>query len=236
MKKIFYYIICWILLVVLFNIICFTVPTEINGMYKFGGAFWTGYGFITITFVIHFVYACFALSVSNKEKQILNIPLMIISIVEIVLMIVCGSICMIVPDLPSWVGIILCSVILIFSLFILLVVKIVGENMSKKNSTLNRKTDTYREILNTAQFLCTVVRNDTEKEHVNKLIDAIKYSDAVSSLGTVEIEKEIIRSLNDLMRLLDENKEISFGDEVDTILRLVEKRKIICKSEKREIG
>ena len=66
MKKGFmYYAICWIALVVLFNIICFVTPNEINGLNKFAGAFWSGYGFIMLTFVGHLIYDCFALSTNN---------------------------------------------------------------------------------------------------------------------------------------------------------------------------
>lgn len=38
------YVIVWVAVVVLFNVIVFITPNEVAGMSKFGGAFWVGYG------------------------------------------------------------------------------------------------------------------------------------------------------------------------------------------------
>ena len=55
-KEVRNYVIIWILLVALFNVICFVTPAEVNGISKYQGAFWPGYGFITATFIIHMIF------------------------------------------------------------------------------------------------------------------------------------------------------------------------------------
>lgn len=61
MKKTFRnYIVVWLILLVIFNVVVFVAPNEVAGLSKFGGAFWTGYIFITLAFIGQLVCAYFA--------------------------------------------------------------------------------------------------------------------------------------------------------------------------------
>ena len=52
MKKTFnYYSICWLISLVVFNVIAFVTPNDIAGVSKFTGTFWSGYIFITLAFI-----------------------------------------------------------------------------------------------------------------------------------------------------------------------------------------
>ena len=67
-KKQMYYIIVWIALISLFNVLFFVTPDEINGIKTFSGAFWPGYVFITIAFLGHLVFSIVCLSENNYGK------------------------------------------------------------------------------------------------------------------------------------------------------------------------
>ena len=147
-KSLKYYIIVWIALVGLFNIVCFVTPNEIGGMNKFTGSFWAGYGFVVAAFVLHLVYACFAFNEANAEKRVINTPLTVISFIELLLMGIVGTLCIAVFWTPTWVSIIICYFVLLLSVIFFISAKAVGENTQSANISLNRKTSNFRELDN----------------------------------------------------------------------------------------
>ena len=107
-KKFKYYALIWAILLAVFNVICFVTPSEAAGMSKFGGAFWAGYIFITLAFIGQLVCAYFALKTDDKTKLFYNIPIIRVSYTGLILTLVFGALCMAIPNLPNWVGIIVC--------------------------------------------------------------------------------------------------------------------------------
>ena len=234
-KNLLYYIICWIGLVALFNLVCFVTPDEFNGSYKFAGAFWSGYGFIMATFVAHLIYALIILSEKEQEKRILNMPIIIISCVEIMLMVVCGTLCMVIPDLPNWVGIIVCSSILVFSVISLVVIRNVGENSSKANMKLNAETEFYRTLTDTAQLLLSFAKSPEVKAIAISVKDAIRYSDPVSSDDIHSMELEIEASMNLLLEMIKNDESIDMiKTKSEELLNLIEYRNKKCMTLKRQ--
>ena len=95
MKKNFkYFAVIWAILLALFNVICFVTPDEMNGMSKFGGAFWVGYIFITIAFVGQLICAFIAFKAENIEKMFYNVPLISLSFIGLIVMAVVGALTM----------------------------------------------------------------------------------------------------------------------------------------------
>ena len=234
-KNLLYYIVCWIGLVALFNVVCFVTPEEFNGLYKFEGAFWSGYGFIMATYVAHLIYAVIVLSVKEQEKRILNMPVMIVSYMELALMVVCGAICMIIPDLPNWVGVIACSIILVFSIISLSVIKTVDENSSKANMKLNAEMGFYRNLMDTAQLLISTSKSLEVKTIAVSVKDAIQYSDPVSSDAIHSIELEIEESMNQLLVLIKNDESVDMiQTKADALLTLIELRNKKCMAQKRQ--
>ena len=116
MKKVFNsYAIIWAILLAVFNVICFVTPNEVAGMSKFGGAFWAGYVFITIAFIGQLVCAYFALKTDSNTRLFYNIPIIRISYIGLIVTVIVGALCMAIPDLPNWVGIIVCMLVLAFT-------------------------------------------------------------------------------------------------------------------------
>ena len=234
-NKMKYYVISWIVLVALFNVVCFVTPEEINGVSKYDGAFWSGYGFIMATFILHFIYAIFSLSTNSKEKRILNVPLMIISCCELVLMVIAGLVCMVIPGLPNWVGSIVCSIILAFSVLSVITFKGVGENSSNANRVLNERTNKFRELYDVSVLIERNARNEESRQLARKVSEAIKYSDPVSDESLFSMENEIELKLNNLSNLISNEEEMDIvKGKVNELLSLIEARNNKCKTMKRQ--
>ena len=134
MKRFKTYIVVWILLVILFNLCCFVTPSEINGVSKYSGGFWPCYGLVMLAFVLHLVFASKAFSEKSREKQLQNTSLTVISFFELALMVIAGAICVLVQSIPYWVGVIVCYVVLAFSIIFLLSAMTVGQNAVEQGS------------------------------------------------------------------------------------------------------
>lgn len=131
MKKSFkYYAIIWALLFAIFNIATFVSPNEAMGLSKFEGAFWSGYIFITIAFLGQLAVAYFAFNAKNAQKFFYNIPLIRISRTGVVLTTLFGIICMVIPNLPNWIGIVLCFAVLAFNVVSLVKAKAAADIVS----------------------------------------------------------------------------------------------------------
>ena len=233
-KKQIHYIIVWIALISLFNILCFVTPDEISGIKTFSGAFWPGYVFITVAFLGHLVFSMVCLSESNYEKRVLNIPLTIISYFELAVMVSVGLACMLVPGVPNWLGIIICYAILVASVLFLMSAKVVGENAASANKSLNAKVFQMREITNQASELIAMSKDSDTRALLQSVYEAIRYSDPVSTEETQPEECEMIKLLAEIKALIECEKSETIRTKADTIIHLTEQRNNKCKSLKRQ--
>lgn len=221
----------------LFHVVCFVTPNEINEAEKFTGAFWSGYGFMMVAFVGHLVYSCIVFSERNYEKSVMNTPLTVISFVELGVMIIVSIICMKVPGVPIWVGILLCYMVLILSVVTLLCVNVVGEKTAKANIILNQKTYRFREFIDKAQEMTSLAKTPEKKVIAEKIYEAIRYSDLVSAEETQEEERLIQALLEELSMEISatkENEAEMIDEKATQLLRLIEIRNNKCKAMKRQ--
>ena len=84
------YIVIWIATVILLNLICFLAPISVGDTGDHFGGFWARYGFLKAAFDLHLVFLCIALLEKNKDRKVLNTPLIIISSTELCFMILAG--------------------------------------------------------------------------------------------------------------------------------------------------
>ena len=110
-KNFKYYIAAWAVLTVIFNVIAFATPA-VDGASKFNGAFWSGYVLIMLALIGQLVCAYFAFKAKSKEQLFLKLPLVTISYSALILSFAVGAACMLILNLPNWVGIVLCTLIL----------------------------------------------------------------------------------------------------------------------------
>jgi len=236
-KNFKYYLILWILLVALFNVVCFVTPASIWGYDKYAGGFWSGYIWIMIAFILHLAYAYYALCVKNEDKRILNQSVFVISIFELILMVLIASVCMLIPNFPNWLGTILCFAVLVFSIGMLVSASAVEENKFAANDALNAKTNNFRELTDLSAQLVSKTKDPECVSKARAVAEAIRYSDPVSSPSLKAEEEEIRKQLNELTGLSAKTeKKQEYLSKTEELLLLIEQRNNHCKSLKRSIG
>ena len=233
MKKNFkLYIICWAILLALFNIICFVTPNEAAGLNKFGGAFWVGYIFITAAFIGQLVCAYIAFKAENLKKLFYNLPLIRISYIGLCLTIVFGALCMAVPDLPNYIGIIVCLLILSFNIITIIKAKLAAETVGEIDENIKAKTLFTTDLTLQAQNILTDAKTDAQRQSVKKVFDAARYSDPISDSRLFDVETNIKTMMDRLSTSIKNNNEENVVSLSDSITELIKKRNAMCKAYK----
>ena len=206
-KNFKYYASIWAILLVIFNIATFVSPNEAAGMTKFGGAFWVGYIFITLAFIGQLAVSFFAFNTKNMQKFFYKIPLIRISWTGLILTLVFGVLCMVIPDLPDWVGIIACFAVLAFNAISLAKANIAADIVSEIDDKIKAQTSFIKTLTADAESLMSRAQNETAKTATKKVYDAVRYSDPMSNDSLSGIESEIAIKFNQFAGVVIANGE-----------------------------
>lgn len=231
MKKILKnYISAWILVLIIFNVAVFASPAEMGEFNKFGGAFWSGYIFIMVSFVGQLICAFIGLKEETKEKLFLHLPIITISYSTLILALVVGTICMVVPDLPNWVGVLLCIFILGFRILAVIKATTAAGIISDIDEKVKKKTEFIKTLTPELEMLQGKAKTEEERKKLKSLYETVRYSDPVSNEKAEMIENQIKEEVKSLSKAVTEEKNITEG--IEKICELMEKRNKICKLSK----
>ncbi len=190
-KNFKYYAIVWLILLAIFNVAVFVSPAEAGDLNKFGGAFWSGYIGITVAFLGQLATSFFAFRSKNMQKFFYKIPLIRISWTGLVLTLIFGVICMVIPDLPNWVGIILCFVILAFNAISLVKANTAAELVGEIDDKIKEQTLFIKSLTVDAEVAMANAKTEEEKSLAKKVYEAVRYSDPMSHNALAGLETQI---------------------------------------------
>ena len=196
-KKFKYYALIWAILLAVFNVICFITPDETAGMSKFGGAFWAGYIFITIAFIGQLVCAYIALKTDDKTKLFYNIPIIRVSYTGLILTLVFGALCMAIPNLPNWVGIIVCLLVLAFTAIAVIKAKAAADVVENIDAKVKAKTIFVKTLTVDTENLFARATTPEAKDACKKVFEAVRYSDPMSNDALAGVESQITLKFNE---------------------------------------
>ena len=229
MKKNFkFYAITWAILLALFNILVFLTPNEAAGMTKFGGAFWSGYVFITLAFIGQLICGYVAFRADTREKLFLNLPLITISYATLVTSIVLGTVCMIIPDLPNWVGILLCAAVLALNAVAVVKAQAAATLVSEVGEKVKTQTAFIKTMTVEAASLVARAKSEEAKAACKKVYEAFRYSDPMSTPALAETDAQI-KTVFDSFKTAVLSDADTAGNLADECCKLVTERADKCK-------
>lgn len=223
-----YYVIVWAVLVAIFNVIAFVTPNEIAGMSKFAGSFWVGYIFIMLTFVAQLGVAWYSLK-DGITKTFYRMPLLSISYGSLIAMMVVGILCMVIPGFPVWLGVILCLLVLAFSIISMMQAQAAASFIGDIDTKIKNKTFFIKSLTVDIDSLLTRAPSEAIREEVKKVYDAVRFSDPISNDALAGVESQITLKVSELA----DGVEKSNADMVKTLCReitiLINDRNKKCK-------
>lgn len=228
-KNVKFYIGAWAILLAIFNIASFVSPAEAAGMNKFGGAFWAGYIFITLAFIGQLAVSLYAFNAKNMQKFFYKLPLITISWSGLILTLVVGVACMAIPNLPNWVGIVVCFAILGFNAISLAKANVAADVVSAIDDKIKFQTSFIRLMTVSADTMMAKAKTEAVKAECKKVYDAIRYSDPMSSHELIPVESEIASKLAKLTENVESDKLESVKELANEVIILIGDRNKKCK-------
>lgn len=227
-KNFKYYLGIWAVLLAIFNVAVFVSPNTVAGISKFGGAFWVGYIFITIAFIGQLVVSYFVFKAENLQKFFYKISLVRISWTGLVLTLVFGTLCMVIPNLPDWIGVIACFVVLAFSAISLVKANAAADIVGEIDDKIKTQTAFIKSLTADTESLMSRAKSEIAKTEVKKVYESVRYSDPMSNENLATIENEITLKFSELSAaVIADGEEIT--DVSNELLILIDDRNRKCK-------
>ena len=192
-----YYVIVWAVLVAIFNVIVFVTPNEVAGVSKFDGSFWVGYIFIMLTFVAQVSVAWYSLK-DDITKTFYRMPLLSISYGSLIAMMVVGILCMVIPGFPVWLGIILCLLVLAFSIISMMQAQAAASVIGDIDTKIKNKTFFIKSLTIDMDSLLARANSSEMATELKKVYEAVRYSDPMSDDALLGIESSITIKVSEL--------------------------------------
>ncbi|MBQ3072556.1 MAG: hypothetical protein IJD20_04610 [Oscillospiraceae bacterium] len=224
------YAIIWAALLAMFNVAAFVSPAEMAGMSKFGGAFWSGYIFITVAFFGQLAVAYYAFRAQeNAQKFFYRVPLITVSWTGLILTLVFGSACMIIPNLPNWVGVIVCFVILGFNAIALAKADAAADLVETVDEKIKVQTFFIRSLTVDAESLLARAKSEAAKAACKKVYEAVRYSDPMSHDALTSAESAITLKFSKFSEAVTSDNAELIAASADELVILIGDRNKKCK-------
>ena len=137
---------------------------------------------------------------------------------------------MAIPDLPVWIGGVICVLVLAFTTMAVVRAKTAAELVSDLDEKVSSDTSFIRNLTAEAKGLADRAKSEEAEVVAKKVFEAIRYSDPVSSDSVSDLEMKISMKLGEFSAALDADEKVKeIGEE---LLAVVEERNRNCKLNK----
>ena len=174
------------ILFVLISIIAFAVPTVKTA------TFWITYVFTAAAFAAQIVIWKTALGKGETLKsKFLGFPVVHIGIVYAIIQTVAFAVFLLVPTLPVWSAIVVCSVIAGISAVCMISADAGRDEIERVEAKVQKKVFYIRELQVDIELLADNETNADVKTALTQLAEKIRFSDPMSSEQLADLENKI---------------------------------------------
>ena len=186
------YTIAWAVMLAVFNGIAFATPGW-AGAPKYTGAFWAGYVFVTIAFVANLCLTFWAFKdAGNSTKRMFyNLPVIRISYSMLIVSLIVGALTMVNSLLPTGIAVAILLILVVFYTVTIVSSKVAIDAVEAVDTKIEAKTSFMKDLRAKADSLVKSASTPAIKEECNKVFEAIRFSDPMSSPSLDQIESQI---------------------------------------------
>lgn len=153
---------------------------------KYGGSFWVGYIIIIISFIGQIVCSYIAFKEKDNTKFFYNVTIIKSSFVGLIVTTIFGIMCIFVPDVSVWLGVVICSIVFVLCAISTIKAFAVSSIVSDKDEQIKEKTSFMMEMTAKAKVL---YEQDKENKDLKRLYAAFRYADSTKTFSVEEKEK-----------------------------------------------
>ncbi len=191
MKEVFKpYFRIWVICFALFNVSAFLIPRTVKGN------FWIAYIFINLALIGQLYCVKRALNAETLQNLFYNIPIITIGRTGALIMLIFGIAAMAIPAIPDWLAVIVCMLVLGFTAVAVISTSSVSEEVGRIDEKIKKNTMFIKQLLADSYMLVQKAETDN-KEIVNQVYNALRYSDPVSCEMLNPIEAQITVKFNE---------------------------------------
>ncbi|MDR2382742.1 MAG: hypothetical protein LBD76_02535 [Prevotellaceae bacterium] len=212
----------FVVILLLFNVISFAIPFTRNS------GFWSGYGFSTLAILLTAVMSFYALGRADLRSRFYGLPVLYIVWTYLGLQLVAGFLFMSL-NTPPWLNILLSFVLLGVCLVGLIAVEIGVTEIRRVDEAVREKVFRIKSLQAEVDSLKGKITDPILKKSLQKLSDAIRYSDPVSSQQLAELESNIEHETAMLAQELDAGNTSAGQNICDRMMQLLAERNRKCR-------
>lgn len=183
---------------VMFNVIAFAIPTTKNA------TFWIAYVFSSIAFISQIAIWKYAFKGTDTLKsKFLGIPLISVGIRYLIVQIITFVIFMAFPIIPSWVAVVVCTLIVGISGICLIGTETGIEEINRVEEKVEKNVFYIKSLQVDVEMLASAEADADTKATLEKLADKIRFSDPMSNDALIDLEQEIAIKVKELKTTKD---------------------------------
>ena len=231
MKKHFKsYAVIWAILLALFNLVVFLARPVLPGYeVRYDARFWLAWAFVLAAFVGNLVCAYFVFKAENLKKTFYNLPLITVSRGGLIATLVAGCACMLIPNCPAWVAVILCALILGLTAVAVVKAGWAADAVERIDEKVALQTSFIKNLTVEAEGILACAKSDGVKKECKKVYEAVRYSDPMTSEGLAGIEADIFGKMNEFAAAVDADDEEKVNEISKELVILIGNRNKKCK-------
>ena len=162
-------------------------------------AFWVTYGFTLVSFGMQIVIWKVAFGRENTLKsKFLGFPLLHIGIVYLILQIIALIVFTVIPELPTWLSVIVCVFLLGVSSISLIAAETGHNEIDRVERAVRKKVFYIQALQADVEMIAEMESNSEAKRMLLQLAEKIRFSDPMSADELQDVESKIISKLEEL--------------------------------------
>ena len=194
----------------LFNVIAFVVPTDKTA------TFWTAYVFSVVAFAVQIPLWKIAFGKKDTLKsKFLGIPVIHVGITYLIIQLIAFAVFMILPPLPMWLAVVVCTIILTISALCAIAGQAAANEINRVEEKIKVKRAFIQFLQTDIEMLAETETDAETKAALKKLAEKVRFSDPMSHEMLGELESRISAKVEEMKTAADKKTLI---EEITTLL------------------
>ena len=209
----------YLIILVIYNVLAFILCKNLNPV------FWCSYGFMTATYLLHLFIQLIFSNENNKDKQLIQLPMLIISLLFVFIQLIINIVFMDIKEQTDVkTAAVVHGILLALYVIALLIFIVIKNSAQKRTDNIKQNTVFIKGVSIDIEMMMRNCSDVNTKKILGKLHDVVLYSDPMSNEYVESEEEQIMDNMVDLKSAMSAGDFALAGLLCDRISNLFEER------------